>query len=423
MGCKLNFAETSTIGKLLADRGAQPVQAGETPDICVVNTCSVTELANKKCRQEIRKLSRRYPDAVMVVTGCYAQLNSEEVADIEGVDIVVGNDQKAEIADFVDRWYADHEPTVKVTALKDIRQFIPSCSRGDRTRFFLKVQDGCNYYCSYCTIPRARGRSRSGRIADLAEQARRAAAGGGKEIVITGVNIGDFGYDTGERFIDLLRCLDSVEGIERYRISSIEPDLLTDDVIEFCAGSKHFMPHFHIPLQSGSDEMLKLMRRHYDRQLFADKVAAIKRLIPDAFIGVDLITGMRGETPEIFEDSRSFVDSLDITRLHVFSYSERPDTMALKIPYVVDQRTKHLRTRRMMALSDRKLAAFTKKYLGTVRPVLFEHAVDDDGLMKGFTDNYLRVAVPADTRLSNTIVNVRLVEPLGHDDLIKAEIV
>ena len=423
LGCKLNFAETSTIGKLLADRGAQPVQAGETPDICVVNTCSVTELANKKCRQEIRKLSRRYPDAVMVVTGCYAQLNSEEVADIEGVDIVVGNDQKAEIADFVDRWYADHEPTVKVTALKDIRQFIPSCSRGDRTRFFLKVQDGCNYYCSYCTIPRARGRSRSGRIADLAEQARRAAADGGKEIVITGVNIGDFGYDTGERFIDLLRCLDSVEGIERYRISSIEPDLLTDDVIEFCAGSKHFMPHFHIPLQSGSDEMLKLMRRHYDRQLFADKVAAIKRLIPDAFIGVDLITGMRGETPEIFEDSRSFVDSLDITRLHVFSYSERPDTMALKIPYVVDQYTKHLRTRRMMALSDSKLAAFTKKYLGTVRPVLFEHAVDDDGLMKGFTDNYLRVAVPADTRLSNTIVNVRLVEPLGHDDLIKAEIV
>ena len=221
----------------------------------------------------------------------------------------------------------------------------------------------------------------------------------------------------------MLRSLDSVEGIERYRISSIEPDLLTDDVIEFCASSKHFMPHFHIPLQSGSDEMLKLMRRHYDRQLFADKVAAIKRLIPDAFIGVDLITGMRGETPEIFEDSCSFVDSLDITRLHVFSYSERPDTMALKIPYVVDQHTKHLRTRRMMALSDRKLAAFTKKYLGTVRPVLFEHAVDDDGLMKGFTDNYLRVAVPADTRLSNTIVNVRLVEPLGHDDLIKAEIV
>ncbi len=422
LGCKLNFAETSTIGKLLADRGAQPVQSGETPDICVVNTCSVTELANKKCRQEIRKLSRRYPDAVMVVTGCYAQLNSEEVADIEGVDIVVGNDQKAEIADFVDRWFADHEKHVEITALKDIRQFIPSCSRGDRTRFFLKVQDGCNYYCSYCTIPRARGRSRSGLIADLVAQARQAVAEGGKEIVLTGVNIGDFGFDTGERFIDLLRALDDVEGIERYRISSIEPDLLTDEAIEFVAASKHFMPHFHIPLQSGSDEMLKLMRRHYDRQLFADKVAAIKRLIPDAFIGVDLITGMRGETQEIFDDSRAFVDSLDITRLHVFSYSERPDTMALKIPLVVDQHTKHLRTRRMMALSDRKLAAFTKKYLGTVRPVLFEHAVDNDGLMKGFTDNYLRVAVPANPALANTIAQVRLVEPLGHDDLIKAEI-
>ncbi len=422
LGCKLNFAETSTIGKLLADRGAQPVQSGETPDICVVNTCSVTELANKKCRQEIRKLSRRYPDAVMVVTGCYAQLNSEEVADIEGVDIVVGNDQKAEIADFVDRWFADHEKHVEITALKDIRQFIPSCSRGDRTRFFLKVQDGCNYYCSYCTIPRARGRSRSGLIANLVAQARQAVAEGGKEIVLTGVNIGDFGFDTGERFIDLLRALDDVEGIERYRISSIEPDLLTDEAIEFVAASKHFMPHFHIPLQSGSDEMLKLMRRHYDRQLFADKVAAIKRLIPDAFIGVDLITGMRGETQEIFDDSRAFVDSLDITRLHVFSYSERPDTMALKIPLVVDQHTKHLRTRRMMALSDRKLAAFTKKYLGTVRPVLFEHAVDSDGLMKGFTDNYLRVAVPANPALANTIAQVRLVEPLGHDDLIKAEI-
>lgn len=422
LGCKLNFAETSTIGKLLADRGAQPVQSGETPDICVVNTCSVTELANKKCRQEIRKLSRRYPDAVMVVTGCYAQLNSEEVADIEGVDIVVGNDQKAEIADFVDRWFADHEKHVEITALKDIRQFIPSCSRGDRTRFFLKVQDGCNYYCSYCTIPRARGRSRSGLIADLVAQARQAVAEGGKEIVLTGVNIGDFGFDTGEKFIDLLRALDNVEGIDRYRISSIEPDLLTDEAIEFVASSKHFMPHFHIPLQSGSDEMLKLMRRHYDRQLFADKVAAIKRLIPDAFIGVDLITGMRGETQEIFDDSRAFVDSLDITRLHVFSYSERPDTMALKIPLVVDQHTKHLRTRRMMALSDRKLAAFTEKYLDTVRPVLFEHAVDSDGLMKGFTDNYLRVAVPADASLANTIAQVRLVEPLGHDDLINAEI-
>ena len=423
LGCKLNFAESSTIGQLLAERGVQPCGKDETPDICVINTCTVTEAANKKCRQEIRKLARRYPKAVIVVTGCYAQLNSREVADIEGVDIVAGNDQKAEIADFIENWYNNQEKQVEITPLKDLRRFIPSCSRGDRTRYFLKVQDGCNYYCSYCTIPRARGRSRSGKIGSLVEQAAEAARHGGKEIVITGVNIGDFGNDTGEHFIELLRQLDKVEGIERYRISSLEPDLLTEEVIDFVAHSQKFMPHFHIPLQSGSDEMLKLMRRHYTRRLFADKVNEIKRRMPDAFIGVDLITGMRGETPEIFEDSRAFVESLDITRLHVFSYSERPDTMALKIPYVVPASTKHSRTRRMMALSDKKLASFTARYLGTTRKVLLEHAVDADGLMKGFTDNYLRVAVPAINDLANCIVDVRLIEPLGHDDLIKGEII
>ena len=423
LGCKLNFAESSTIGQLLAERGVQPCGKDETPDICVINTCTVTEAANKKCRQEIRKLARRYPKAVIVVTGCYAQLNSREVADIEGVDIVAGNDQKAEIADFIENWYNNQEKQVEITPLKDLRRFIPSCSRGDRTRYFLKVQDGCNYYCSYCTIPRARGRSRSGKIGSLVEQAAEAARHGGKEIVITGVNIGDFGNDTGEHFIELLRQLDKVEGIERYRISSLEPDLLTEEVIDFVAHSQKFMPHFHIPLQSGSDEMLKLMRRHYNRRLFADKVNEIKRRMPDAFIGVDLITGMRGETPEIFEDSRAFVESLDITRLHVFSYSERPDTMALKIPYVVPASTKHSRTRRMMALSDKKLASFTARYLGTTRKVLLEHAVDADGLMKGFTDNYLRVAVPAINDLANCIVDVRLIEPLGHDDIIKGEII
>ena len=423
LGCKLNFAESSTIGQLLAERGVQPCGKDETPDICVINTCTVTEAANKKCRQEIRKLARRYPKAVIVVTGCYAQLNSREVADIEGVDIVAGNDQKAEIADFIENWYNNQEKQVEITPLKDLRRFMPSCSRGDRTRYFLKVKDGCNYYCRYCTIPRARGRSRSGKIGSLVEQAAEAARHGGKEIVITGVNIGDFGNDTGEHFIELLRQLDKVEGIERYRISSLEPDLLTEEVIDFVAHSQKFMPHFHIPLQSGSDEMLKLMRRHYNRRLFADKVNEIKRRMPDAFIGVDLITGMRGETPEIFEDSRAFVESLDITRLHVFSYSERPDTMALKIPYVVPASTKHSRTRRMMALSDKKLASFTARYLGTTRKVLLEHAVDADGLMKGFTDNYLRVAVPAINDLANCIVDVRLIEPLGHDDLIKGEII
>ena len=421
LGCKLNFSETSTIGKMLAERGVRSARAGEVPDICVVNTCTVTELANKKCRQEIRRLATKYPEAVIVVTGCYAQLKSEEVAGIDGVDIVVGNDQKEEIVDYLDRWFAERQPVVKVTPLKDMKRFIPSCSRGDRTRYFLKVQDGCDYYCSYCTIPRARGRSRSGSIADLVEQARGAAAEGGKEIVITGVNIGDFGKGTNETFFDLVKALDEVEGIERYRISSIEPDLLTDEIISFVAGSKRFMPHFHIPLQSGSDAMLKLMRRHYDRQLFADKIAKIRREIPDAFIGVDLITGMRGETDEIFEDSKEFIASLDISRLHVFTYSERPGTMALNITPVVDQQTKHLRTRKMMALSDKKLDTFTRRYLGTVRPVLFEHTTDG-GTMKGFTDNYLRIEVPADESLVNRVAMVRLVEPTGEDDLIKGEL-
>ena len=421
LGCKLNFSETSTIGKMLAERGVRSARAGEVPDICVVNTCTVTELANKKCRQEIRRLASKYPEAVIVVTGCYAQLKSEEVAGIDGVDIVVGNDQKEEIVDYLDRWFAERQPVVKVTPLKDMKRFIPSCSRGDRTRYFLKVQDGCDYYCSYCTIPRARGRSRSGSIADLVEQARGAAAEGGKEIVITGVNIGDFGKGTNETFFDLVKALDEVEGIERYRISSIEPDLLTDEIISFVAGSKRFMPHFHIPLQSGSDAMLKLMRRHYDRQLFADKIANIRFEILDEVIVVDVFTVRRGETDEIFEDSKEFIASLDISRLHVFTYSERPGTMALNITPVVDQQTKHLRTRKMMALSDKKLDTFTRRYLGTVRPVLFEHTTDG-GTMKGFTDNYLRIEVPADESLVNRVAMVRLVEPTGEDDLIKGEL-
>lgn len=423
LGCKLNFAETSTIGKLLAERGVTTAREGEMPDICVVNTCTVTELANKKCRQEIRRLSKLYPNATMVVTGCYAQLNAPEVAALDGVAIVAGNDRKGEIADFVDRWLAERQKVVEVSPLKEMKRFVPSCSRGDRTRFFLKVQDGCDYYCSYCTIPRARGRSRSGSIAQLVEQARDAAAEGGREIVVTGVNIGDFGKNTGERLIDLLHALDRVDGIERYRISSVEPDLLTDEIIEFVACSEHFMPHFHIPLQSGSDEMLRLMRRHYDRQLFADKVKKIKDMMPDAFIGVDVITGMRGETPDIFEDSFSFVSGLDVSRLHVFTYSERPSTMALQIPYVVDPRTRHARTRRMTALSSRKLEEFTRSHIGTVRPVLFEHSLERNGMMRGFTDNYLRVELPADEKLFNRVAAVRLVAPAEEEGIVKGELV
>ena len=416
LGCKLNFAETSTIARIFAGRGIRRAQPGEVPDICVVNTCSVTELADKKCRQTIRRLANRYPDAVIVVTGCYAQLKKDEVAAIEGVDIVLGSEQKMEISAYLDRWLATRKPQVEVTPAKDIRAFSPSCSRGDRTRYFLKVQDGCDYFCSYCTIPFARGRSRSGSIESLVAQAREVAAEGGKEIVITGVNIGDFGKNTGESFIDLVRALDAVEGIERYRISSIEPDLLTDEIIDFCARSRTFMPHFHIPLQCGSDTVLRLMRRHYDSALFAHKVEMIKRLIPDAFIGVDLMVGTRGETEELFEESRRFVDGLDITRLHVFPYSERPGTLALRtIDHVVDQHTKSVRAGKMIALSDRKLRAFMQRYAGTVRPVLFEQP--QPGMpMHGFTDNYIRVEVSdAPEALVNTVAQVRLLS-ISPDD-------
>ena len=416
LGCKLNFAETSTIARIFAERGIRRAQPGELPDICVVNTCSVTELADKKCRQTIRRLANRYPDAVIVVTGCYAQLKKDEVAAIDGVDIVLGSEQKMEISAYLDRWLATRKPQVEVTPAKDIRAFSPSCSRGDRTRYFLKVQDGCDYFCSYCTIPFARGRSRSGSIESLVAQAREVAAEGGKEIVITGVNIGDFGKNTGESFIDLVRALDAVEGIERYRISSIEPDLLTDEIIDFCARSRAFMPHFHIPLQCGSDTVLRLMRRHYDSALFAHKVEMIKRLIPDAFIGVDLMVGTRGETEELFEESMRFVDGLDITRLHVFPYSERPGTLALRtIDHVVDQHTKSVRAGKMIALSDRKLRAFMQQYAGTVRPVLFEQP--QPGMpMHGFTDNYIRVEVSdAPEALVNTVANVRLLS-ISPDD-------
>ena len=416
LGCKLNFAETSTIARIFAERGIRRAQPGEVPDICVVNTCSVTELADKKCRQTIRRLANRYPDAVIVVTGCYAQLKKDEVAAIDGVDIVLGSEQKMEISAYLDRWLATRKPQVEVTPAKDIRAFSPSCSRGDRTRYFLKVQDGCDYFCSYCTIPFARGRSRSGSIESLVAQAREVAAEGGKEIVITGVNIGDFGKNTGESFIDLVRALDAVEGIERYRISSIEPDLLTDEIIDFCARSRAFMPHFHIPLQCGSDTVLRLMRRHYDSALFAHKVEMIKRLIPDAFIGVDLMVGTRGETEELFEESMRFVDGLDITRLHVFPYSERPGTLALRtIDHVVDQHTKSVRAGKMIALSDRKLRAFMQQYAGTVRPVLFEQP--QPGMpMHGFTDNYIRVEVSnAPEALVNTVAQVRLLS-ISPDD-------
>lgn len=421
-GCKLNFAETSTVARIFADHGIRRVHSGETPDIVVINTCSVTEIADKKCRQAINRFHRLYPDAAIVVTGCYAQLKSDEIAKIPGVAVVAGTDRKLSLPEYLEQWRRQKSDNTHVIPTRDIRRFEPSCSRGDRTRYFLKVQDGCDYWCTYCTIPMARGRSRSGSIDNLVSQAAEAAEAGGREIVITGVNIGDFGKGREDTFFDLIRALDEVDGIERYRISSIEPNLLTDDIIRWVASSRRFMPHFHIPLQAGSDEVLKLMRRHYDTSHFRSRIELIRQAMPHAFIGVDLIAGARGETPELFAESKDFVNSLDISRLHVFPYSERPGTKALDIDYTVSQREKHLRTNEMLQISERKLADFTARFIGTVRPVLLEHPRKGKP-MSGFTDNYIKVEVEAPENLANTIVPVRLGAPDQSCEFVKGEIV
>ena len=419
LGCKLNFSETSTFAKALQEMGVGTAQKGEEADICLINTCSVTDVADHKCRQAIHRMVRQHPHAFVVVTGCYAQLEAETVSKIEGVDLVLGSNEKANLIQFLSEGFVSRDAeadgtkagaTYKTVKTKDIKSFAPSCSRGNRTRYFLKVQDGCDYFCTYCTIPYARGFSRNPTIASLVEQAREAATEGGKEIVLTGVNIGDFGKTTGERFLDLVKALDGVEDIRRYRISSLEPDLLSDELIAYCAQSRAFMPHFHIPLQSGSDTVLKLMHRHYDRQLFADKIHRIKELMPDAFIGVDVMVGCRGETPECFEDTYEFLDSLDVTQLHVFPYSERPGTSALKIDYVVTDKDKKLRSKRLLELSDRKTEAFYARHIGQTAEVLFEKATRGKA-MHGFTRNYIRVELsPQEARpeLDNQLVEVTL---------------
>lgn len=426
LGCKLNFSETSTFGKMLADLGVHVAEEGEVADICLVNTCSVTEVADHKCRQAIHRLVRNNPGAFVVVTGCYAQLESESVSKIDGVDLVLGSDEKANLIQFLsDAWTAkesavERNEDGKTESLhefhsvktKMIKSFAPSCSRGNRTRYFLKVQDGCDYYCTYCTIPYARGNSRNPTIASLVAQAEEAAREGGKEIVLTGVNIGDFGKTTGESFLDLCKALDKVEGIERYRISSMEPDLLSDELIEFCSQSRAFMPHFHVPLQSGSDEVLKLMHRRYDKALFAHKIELIKQKMPDAFIGVDVMVGCRGETPECFEECYEFLDGVDVTQLHVFPYSERPGTAALRIPYVVDDAEKKVRSKRLLDLSEQKRIDFYARYIGTEQEVLFEKATRGKA-MHGFTANYIRVELPAKLakeEYDNQILRVRLGE-------------
>ena len=418
LGCKLNFSETSTFAKMLQEMGVRTAQKGEKADICLINTCSVTDVADHKCRQAIHRMVREHPGAFVVVTGCYAQLKPADISQIDGVDLVLGSDEKSSLVQFLSEGFVSRggASAYMTRKTKDIKSFAPSCSRGNRTRYFLKVQDGCDYFCTYCTIPYARGFSRNPTIASLVEQAEQAAREGGKEIVLTGVNIGDFGKTTGESFLDLVKALDAVEGISRYRISSLEPDLMSDELVSFCAQSRAFMPHFHVPLQSGSDTVLKLMHRHYDRQLFADKIHLVKQLMPDAFIGVDVMVGCRGETPECFEETYEFLDSLDVTQLHVFPYSERPGTSALKIPYVVSEAEKKLRSKRLLELSDQKTHAFYARHIGQQAEVLFEKAPRGKA-MHGFTKNYIRVELPAaDAReeYDNQILPVRLGD-FNHD--------
>jgi len=403
--------------------GVREAKKSESADICLINTCSVTEVADHKCRQIIHRMVRQNPGAFVIVTGCYAQLESATIAKIEGVDLVLGSNEKADLIQYLsDAWNkTDIESTADKSSeegkgkyhsvkTKDIKSFQASCSRGNRTRYFLKVQDGCNYFCTYCTIPYARGFSRNPSIESLVQQAEEAAKEGGKEIVLTGVNIGDFGETTGERFLELVKALDKVEGIERFRISSLEPDLIDDDLIEYCAQSRAFMPHFHIPLQSGSDEVLKLMHRRYDTKLFAHKIKLIKEKMPDTFIGVDVMVGARGERPEYFEDCYNFLASLPVTQLHVFPYSERPGTSALSIPYVVDAREKKHRAHKLLKLSDEKTRAFYAAHIGQEADVLFEKAARGKA-MHGFTDNYIRVELSpnqAKEEYDNQIIRVRL---------------
>ena len=432
LGCKLNFSETSTFARTLYNMGVREAKKTEQADICLINTCSVTEVADHKCRQIIHRMVRQNPGAFVIVTGCYAQLESATVAKIEGVDLVLGSNEKADLVQYLsDAWNKvdtakeeTSEGEYHSVKTKDIKSFQASCSRGNRTRYFLKVQDGCNYFCTYCTIPFARGFSRNPTIQSLVAQAEEAAREGGKEIVLTGVNIGDFGKTTGESFLDLVKALDKVEGIQRFRISSLEPDLIDDELIAYCAESRAFMPHFHIPLQSGSDEVLELMHRRYDTALFARKIKLIKEKMPDAFIGVDVMVGSRGERPEYFEDCYNFLDSLPVTQLHVFPYSERPGTAALSIPYVVDDREKKHRAHKLLKLSDEKTRAFYAEHIGQEADVLFEKAARGKA-MHGFTDNYIRVELSPDQakeEYDNQILRVRLGEFNFDQSSLKAEL-
>ena len=409
LGCKLNFSESSTLARLFEEGGFERVGVNDAADICVINSCSVTEHADKKCRNIIRKLHRRNPEAIIAVTGCYAQLKPQEIAEIDGVDIVLGNNDKADLYKRVVELSQRGATEVYSCHCDEITRFFAAFSSGDRTRSFLKVQDGCDYKCAYCTIHYARGSSRNIPIADIVEQARQVAASGLKEIVITGVNTGDFGRTTGEKMIDLLRALNDVEGIERYRISSIEPNLITDEIIEFCAASPKFQHHFHIPLQSGSDHILGLMRRRYTSAKFADRIEKIRSLMPDAFIGIDVITGFPGETEEDFQQTYDLLARLRPSFLHIFPFSERPGTPAVDMPNKVPSYISTQRVARLEELCRELHYEFCAQGVGTEDDVLFESTVRG-GMMFGYTGNYRRVKAPYRKEMINQICRVRLGE-------------
>jgi len=407
LGCKLNFSETSSIARRFEDVGFQRVEFTERADVVVINSCSVTAEGDKKTRNIIRQAVRKNPGAMVVVTGCYAQLQPETIQKIEGVDLIVGSGEKLNIPEFLGDLRKKALTEIHIQKPKEIKKYFHAYSFGDRTRSFLKVQDGCDYYCTYCTIPFARGRSRNDSISNTVAEAREIAAKGTMEIILTGVNIGDFGKSTGERFLDLLKELDLVENLKRIRISSVEPNLLTDEIIEFAARSARIMPHFHLPLQSGSNEVLSLMKRKYKREVFESRVAKIKMEIPHAFIGVDVIAGTNGETDEFFRDSYRFIADLDVSQLHAFPYSERPGTKALEIKPVIPVDERKHRTQRLIALSDRKTEDFYRQNLGVVREVLFEEQKDKKTI-SGFTDNYIRVETDYLEELENRIILVNL---------------
>lgn len=422
LGCKLNFSETSTIARLFEEAGFAKVDFEDTPDIYVINTCSVTENADKKCKQLVRRASKINPYSFVVIVGCYAQLKPEEISKIPGVDLVLGANEKFNILEHLENQEVKlAQPKVIFDNIKNTTDFIPSFSMGDRTRSFLKVQDGCDYFCTFCTIPLARGKSRNASIQQTISEAKKIAQTDIKEVVLTGVNIGDFGQGGNENFFTLIKQLDQVEGIDRFRISSIEPNLLSNETIEFCLkDSKRFVPHFHIPLQSGSNRLLKLMRRKYERELYAERVAKIKSIRPDACIGVDVIVGFPGETDEDFTETVNFLKDLDVSYLHVFTYSERANTGAPKLGEKVPMEVRRERSKQLHLLSDRKKRQFYLENEGTERQVLFEQE-EEEGTMFGFTENYVKVKFPFDSNLTNTFQSIRLLET-DRDGIMKVEL-